>query len=217
MRFVAKLAAAALLAGVATGANAVVVYSEDFNAAGFVGGTLLPNDTSDRFGPTNYFLINDFGGWSFNGNSTFLARAATGTDGALLLNEFNGLASRLITGLTIGQQYSLSFLLSGDNRPGRSYVLGGSIAALSFAVNGTVGTSGSNPGTQQSFLFTAVSTQHNLIFDESAVLDGSPIIDNIVISTVGGAVPEPSSWAMLLAGFGMVGFAARRRRVAAAA
>ena len=28
----------------------------------------------------------------------------------------------------------------------------------------------------------------------------------------GGAVPEPSIWAMLLAGFGLVGFAARRRR-----
>ena len=30
-------------------------------------------------------------------------------------------------------------------------------------------------------------------------------------------VPEPSTWAMLLLGFGMVGFAARRRQVAAAA
>lgn len=28
----------------------------------------------------------------------------------------------------------------------------------------------------------------------------------------GGAVPEPASWALLLTGFGMVGFAARRRR-----
>jgi hypothetical protein len=28
----------------------------------------------------------------------------------------------------------------------------------------------------------------------------------------GGVVPEPSTWAMLLAGFGLVGFAARRRR-----
>ncbi|MGQ5702152.1 PEPxxWA-CTERM sorting domain-containing protein [Sandaracinobacteroides sp. A072] len=28
----------------------------------------------------------------------------------------------------------------------------------------------------------------------------------------GGAVPEPATWAMLIAGFGLVGFAARRRR-----
>jgi hypothetical protein len=30
--------------------------------------------------------------------------------------------------------------------------------------------------------------------------------------TVNGAVPEPSAWAMLIAGFGLVGFQARRRR-----
>lgn len=28
------------------------------------------------------------------------------------------------------------------------------------------------------------------------------------------AVPEPTTWALMLAGFGMVGFAMRRRRVA---
>jgi hypothetical protein len=33
----------------------------------------------------------------------------------------------------------------------------------------------------------------------------------------GGVVPEPASWAMLIAGFGLVGAAARRRRVVAAA
>lgn len=34
---------------------------------------------------------------------------------------------------------------------------------------------------------------------------------------VTGAVPEPASWALLIVGFGMVGFAARRRRTAVAA
>ncbi|MFZ4382319.1 MAG: PEPxxWA-CTERM sorting domain-containing protein, partial [Sandarakinorhabdus sp.] len=31
------------------------------------------------------------------------------------------------------------------------------------------------------------------------------------------AVPEPATWAMLIVGFGMVGFAARRRKAAVAA
>ena len=35
--------------------------------------------------------------------------------------------------------------------------------------------------------------------------DPAPIV-------IGGGVPEPSAWAMLIAGFGLVGFAARRRR-----
>jgi hypothetical protein len=34
---------------------------------------------------------------------------------------------------------------------------------------------------------------------------------------IGGIVPEPSTWAMLIAGFGIVGFAARRRRAGVAA
>ncbi len=33
-----------------------------------------------------------------------------------------------------------------------------------------------------------------------------------VVATFAAAVPEPASWAMMIAGFGMVGFAARRRR-----
>ena len=33
----------------------------------------------------------------------------------------------------------------------------------------------------------------------------------------GGVVPEPATWALLLSGFGMVGFASRRRRAAAVA
>lgn len=39
--------------------------------------------------------------------------------------------------------------------------------------------------------------------------------DAAVTGTFAGAVPEPATWAMLIAGFGMVGFAARRRRAVA--
>ena len=35
------------------------------------------------------------------------------------------------------------------------------------------------------------------------------------IANIGGAVPEPASWALLVAGFGLVGAAVRRRRMAA--
>jgi hypothetical protein len=37
-------------------------------------------------------------------------------------------------------------------------------------------------------------------------------LDDISLTAVAGVVPEPASWAMLIAGFGLVGAAARRRR-----
>jgi hypothetical protein len=46
--------------------------------------------------------------------------------------------------------------------------------------------------------------------------DESWAIDNFSLSAEAAAVPEPASWAMLIAGFGLVGAAARRRRVATA-
>jgi hypothetical protein len=41
-----------------------------------------------------------------------------------------------------------------------------------------------------------------------------PIIDNVLVTQ--GAIPEPASWAMLIAGFGLVGAASRRRRAVVA-
>lgn len=37
------------------------------------------------------------------------------------------------------------------------------------------------------------------------------VVDNVVSGTALGAVPEPASWALMIAGFAMVGFAMRRR------
>ncbi|WP_448581618.1 PEPxxWA-CTERM sorting domain-containing protein [Thermaurantiacus sp.] len=39
---------------------------------------------------------------------------------------------------------------------------------------------------------------------------------SVEISSRGGVIPEPATWAMLIAGFGLVGAAARRRKLAAA-
>jgi hypothetical protein len=42
-----------------------------------------------------------------------------------------------------------------------------------------------------------------------------PLLDNVLVTQ--GVIPEPASWAMLIAGFGLVGTAMRRRRTAVAA
>lgn len=71
-------------------------------------------------------------------------------------------------------------------------------------------TLGGSPGTETSDVIRLVNAK-TISFDLTI---GAHNTDAFRVLT---AVPEPKSWAMLLTGFGLVGFAARRRRVAVAA
>jgi hypothetical protein len=69
----------------------------------------------------------------------------------------------------------------------------------------------SNPGVQaqiDAIRALAPSLKGSAFYIRPA--DGRPVTQGLFISDV----PEPATWAMLIAGFGLVGFAARRRRVA---
>ena len=57
---------------------------------------------------------------------------------------------------------------------------------------------------------------HNRQLTSSIVADGSYQIDRFTITRLGGSpggVPEPASWALMIAGFGLIGGAMRRRTV----
>ena len=59
-----------------------------------------------------------------------------------------------------------------------------------------------------SLMFTPVNAgSMNLYFGTTSADNVGPILDNVLVSQV----PEPASWAMLITGFGMIGFASRRR------
>jgi hypothetical protein len=61
--------------------------------------------------------------------------------------------------------------------------------------------------------FIASDTSTVIGFNNFSGPDGiDPILDDVSVT----AVPEPASWAMLIAGFGLVGTTMRRRRVAVA-
>lgn len=88
----------------------------------------------------------------------------------------------------------LLYLVTGDEilvPPG--YVPGSPIAATDTFAGQTLATLGLTPGT---YLY-------------SVTLIGVPV-DTITVN-VGGGVPEPATWAMMLLGFGGIGFAVRRR------
>jgi PEP-CTERM motif len=93
--------------------------------------------------------------------------------------------------------------------------------------NGTGTLLGSFDGAQFNFQMNrlyflgVVSTSNDIgsiVFTRVSDASGDILgVDNIVSGTVGGVVPEPASWAMLIAGFGLTGAAMRRRRMVTAA
>lgn len=51
---------------------------------------------------------------------------------------------------------------------------------------------------------------------KAARITGSPELDLIRVAGLGAAVPEPTTWALMIAGFGLAGAGLRRRRAAVA-
>jgi hypothetical protein len=210
------LSTVCLSLGLMSVANAAV-FTEDFNNPAFIGSPVLvygsgvDSPSSDRWANTNYYAVNNFNGWTFAGGAylaeqTNPAGVTTG-NGALLLNENGGVGTNIV-GLVVGQKYDISLLLWGDNRPGQPYVFNISIGPNSWTTPGVDGNPGSNLGTIENYVFTATGTSETLKLSQGSATEASPIVDNISIA----AIPEPSTWAMLLLGFAGVGFMAYRRK-----
>jgi hypothetical protein len=134
----------------------------------------------------------------------------------------NGPLDQTINGLTVGDKYDLSFYWAGtelSNRTGYGTIqvtgsLGGDpFATTAYSNTNGAGTPGSFSGWMlENFTFTANSTSELLSFlavgTPSGNLPPFALLDGVSVT----GVPEPSTWAMMLAGFGGLGFAAFRRR-----
>lgn len=210
------LAAAALCAWIAA-APAQTIFTEDFSSV-----TANPfldlgvDNTSERWSSTLYAEDPVDGGnqWQFFENS-YLARNTVTGDQAILLNEAVGSVNAGVAmktpGIAVvaGQTYTLSFDHWGDNRPGvysfqvevDNLLL--PIVTRAFAATGTGGF------LTQTFSFIAPDNEIVLTFTDITLAgQSSGIIDNIAVALI----PEPGTYALLLAGLGFIGFVASRRR-----
>jgi hypothetical protein len=92
----------------------------------------------------------------------------------------------------------------------------GDVASVPLAV---FDVDGSTPGQWKQFagvanITTAGNYTTSFTFNSEAMPAGDVVIDRayIVAGDVAGAVPEPAAWAMMVAGFGMIGGALRSRK-----
>ncbi len=116
-----------------------------------------------------------------------------------------------------GQSYTLNFAYSHNlfsNDPSASAIFGiyngtfGPLLAPFQPFSHNTGTSTNLDWRNASFSFVASSGQTTIAFGN--VTGGSNA--GVLIDSVSVAVPEPAAWAMMIAGFGLVGGAVRRRK-----
>ncbi|MDB5578010.1 MAG: sorting protein [Bradyrhizobium sp.] len=155
------------------------VVIPNFNFLGYAG--VITSGASGVFNPAP------------DGNQTAFIQAYQGGGGEI---------DWLLTGLTTGQSYRLSFSSAGSLIvPSATFTVGGlGLTQTSFTPGTTFST--------QNLYFTATGTAGQISF----VTPGAPgnaasALDSFAIS----AVPEPASWALMLLGFGFLGVALRRR------
>jgi len=133
----------------------------------------------------------------------------------------NGAVTQTINGLVKGAKYVLTFSWATAQLEDRSgatwdkldYSLGSQGYTTAQAMNPSHGGTGWYTVTQT---FTATGSSEVLSFLAHGVPGNLPpvvLLDGVSLSNV----PEPATWAMMLVGFGAIGYGMRRRRVAVAA
>jgi choice-of-anchor C domain-containing protein len=113
-----------------------------------------------------------------------------------------------ILATVIGQTYQLQFDLS-SNRGGDNDAAGKALTVSALGGGSAQTFSALTPGIfHQSYSFTANTASTLLSFSNGTSGYSGAVLDNVSVT----AVPEPETYAMMLAGLGLMGTIARRRK-----
>ena len=205
MKLASLAAAAAGLSLLASAAGAVTIVNGDFESGPTVGGagyTTLSAGSSA------------LPGWTIGGDSIDYIgsywTAESGTHSLDMSGNAPGSISQTVTGLTVGQSYTVTFYLSGNpagGDPNKELELQApGITGYYFIVGANEFTLPGITWYKEDLIFQAVSSTANLTFTSLENSAYGPALDNVTIS-----VPELTTWALMIGGLGLVGYSLRRR------
>ncbi len=168
----------------------------------FDGKTATTIDAASQYGGSQKFY-SSFTGASPDGGKFVALDGDTSYHGAL---------TQSISGLTAGKSYDLKFYWGGgqfDNRTGPT------TERLDVSLGDMTQSTATLPNVSQGFTgwktafmtFKATAGTETLSQGTPSGLPPIAVLDGVSLN----AVPEPATWAMMLVGFGFVGFATRRR------
>ncbi len=201
------VAAAALLglSGVSQAALTVYTTEASFNAAVMTPGT----DTFDDLGTGNYLgtapLSRTAGSYGYNVTSDIFT-AGSGGDPWLSTNAATDVIVFDNFGAGVKAAGGLFF---GSNFNGQ-FLAGQSVKVVATDASGSSSQTLVNTTTSTFLGFVSTGAMISLTVESVGTnVDVWPAVNNIVLAS---AVPEPETYALMLAGLGLVGFLARRRR-----
>ena len=166
-----------------------------------ISGWSVVTDTTAWIGATNPFSLAASDGSFFLDLTNYQAGA-----------PFAGMSQSIAT--TPGDTYSLSFDLGGSNRWGRPDSLTASAAgtSMTFTTGAASTTSPNNDWYRESMQFVASSASTTILLQGTSGFNYIGL-DNASVDVVSGsppAVPEPSTWMLVVAGLASVAAIARR-------
>lgn len=205
------------------GASSPFAFMVDMDTAdaatsGFSGGFASVNSASLS---TNIYL------WGSNNGG--LNTVTNSDNGGMVLGVDGGYAmarvSQDISGLTVGQSYTLSFEWAagqftdqlGDFYAGWDVTFGSDTQSVTSGALGSISGQGFRDWTNASMTFTATAATQTLSFLATGPTGLPPfsLLDGVVLSETTpppSPVPEPATLGMMLAGGALLGAAKRRRQ-----